>query len=453
MKPVKFRDFFVADQLTSIVIPLFEIQFYWCTFTSATITECVVGRGVNAPFLNILPFVWRMVQSFRRYYDEPPLKRRAFPNLINAFKYLAAVIDVCMWVIFACARYYNASPPLWWTAFGFAFFTSTVSQMYRFAWDVIVDAGIWIQVTQEQPLSDSEEHIDQHGPDSMEHAPQRQEGKQIHYQPTSGQDRPWQWELREDRIYRSWWPYILFFIANLILRWMWIIRYYKSPSYPWAFAMWASLEIFRRFLWNFFRMENEHVSNTENYRATRLAPVPQKDISKWDIDIDENFMADKKIKLDNFTNVTRYFSFLPDTVKARILQNGAYIIGKPVGNALRGQPNEGKSRIFSELPEEVKVLLLVEAVGDETMASFKEKLKGQEPEAQADLVKLVPPIPKTSKPWLMYGKTNTPTKTASDAERRRGSFAANTSLASRRAEANEPISEENGKETLEGEEV
>jgi len=38
----------------------------------------------------------------------------------------------------------------------------------------------------------------------------------------------------------------------------------------------APLEVFRRFIWNFFRLENEHLNNCGNFRAVRdisVAPI------------------------------------------------------------------------------------------------------------------------------------------------------------------------------------
>ena len=42
------------------------------------------------------------------------------------------------------------------------------------------------------------------------------------------------------------------------------------------FSLLAPLEVFRRFIWNFFRLENEHLNNCGNFRAVRdisVAPI------------------------------------------------------------------------------------------------------------------------------------------------------------------------------------
>lgn len=42
------------------------------------------------------------------------------------------------------------------------------------------------------------------------------------------------------------------------------------------FSLLAPLEVFRRFIWNYFRLENEHLNNCGNFRAVRdisVAPM------------------------------------------------------------------------------------------------------------------------------------------------------------------------------------
>lgn len=42
------------------------------------------------------------------------------------------------------------------------------------------------------------------------------------------------------------------------------------------FSILAPLEVFRRFIWNYFRLENEHLNNCGNFRAVRdisIAPI------------------------------------------------------------------------------------------------------------------------------------------------------------------------------------
>ena len=67
--------------------------------------------------------------------------------------------------------------------------------------------------------------------------------------------------------------YYLSIIEDLILRFGWTLSmsliemgYIDSDL---IFSILAPLEIFRRFIWNYFRLENEHLNNCGNFRAVR----------------------------------------------------------------------------------------------------------------------------------------------------------------------------------------
>lgn len=69
------------------------------------------------------------------------------------------------------------------------------------------------------------------------------------------------------------WFYYLSIVEDLILRFGWTLSmsliemgYVDSDL---IFSILAPLEIFRRFIWNYFRLENEHLNNCGNFRAVR----------------------------------------------------------------------------------------------------------------------------------------------------------------------------------------
>jgi hypothetical protein len=174
-------------------------------------------------------------------------------------------------------------------------------------------------------------------------------------------------------------------------------------------------------------VENEHVNNTENYRATKLTPIPQR-VLNWDSTTDnmaERFAKMKGVQSEEFpsirgynlTTLTRFFANLPEKEKVAILNSNPKMIKRHAawhvkrlkktftdnnknnkidpmttatmtpGTAADGeqQPllftgvkNEGKSRFFSELPEEVKALLLLGYLKDETMGGFKTRVTAEE---------------------------------------------------------------------------
>ena len=86
--------------------------------------------------------------------------------------------------------------------------------------------------------------------------------------------------LREEIVYSS--PYYYYFaiIEDFILRFGWAFSLSLTEmGYVHADLMVsiiAPLEVFRRFVWNFFRLENEHLNNCGKFRAVRdisVAPV------------------------------------------------------------------------------------------------------------------------------------------------------------------------------------
>lgn len=65
---------------------------------------------------------------------------------------------------------------------------------------------------------------------------------------------------------------------------MWIVSFIliekKVVSADFLASLLAILEVFRRFVWNFFRLENEHLNNCGQFRAVRdisIAPIDSSD--------------------------------------------------------------------------------------------------------------------------------------------------------------------------------
>lgn len=76
-------------------------------------------------------------------------------------------------------------------------------------------------------------------------------------------------------------------IGDLILRFLWTLSisliemgYLSNET---IVTILSPLEVFRRFVWNFFRLENEHLNNCGNFRAVRdisVIPVESSDQEK-----------------------------------------------------------------------------------------------------------------------------------------------------------------------------
>ena len=84
--------------------------------------------------------------------------------------------------------------------------------------------------------------------------------------------------------------YVLGVIEDLVFRSLWTLDislgnrggfFLDSNILGTVFAI---LEVFRRFVWNFFRLENEHLNNAGAFRAVRDISIHPVDLSQMDLD-------------------------------------------------------------------------------------------------------------------------------------------------------------------------
>ncbi|KAF8887598.1 EXS family-domain-containing protein [Infundibulicybe gibba] len=69
--------------------------------------------------------------------------------------------------------------------------------------------------------------------------------------------------------------YYFAMISNVLIRFIWVIYIPKSgPNIMVRTFIGGILEVLRRWQWNFYRLENEHIGNMDQYRATREVPLP-----------------------------------------------------------------------------------------------------------------------------------------------------------------------------------
>lgn len=130
---VEFRDFFVADELNSLVYSFNGLQVFVCAYanqwTNVSVT-CNNQYSWVTPVIGMLPAFWRFSQCLRRYYDT----RQAMPHLFNAIKYFFNMLVI--WLA-ASAKItdYESVHGLWIAA-------SVVASTYAYVWDVRKDWGL-----------------------------------------------------------------------------------------------------------------------------------------------------------------------------------------------------------------------------------------------------------------------------------------------------------------------
>ncbi|KAL1806308.1 hypothetical protein ACET3Z_029376 [Daucus carota] len=225
---VVLSDFFVADQLTSQVQSFRSIEFYICYYSSGDYKLRQHGCNNNTAYnvftyiLAPLPFWWRMLQCVRRFFEE----KDAIQGW-NSLKYFAIVVS------FVTRTAYGRNNSTEW--YIIAWVTSVVAGIVATYWDIVFDWGL------------------------------------LNRKSTN----PW---LRDKLIvpYKS--VYYAAIALNVLLRFSWIqmvldleVPFLHEQS---MIAVIAILEIVRRGVWNFFRLENEHLNNVGKYRAFKSVPLP-----------------------------------------------------------------------------------------------------------------------------------------------------------------------------------
>nr|CAH7765826.1 unnamed protein product [Callosobruchus chinensis] len=246
---VGFADFWLADQLNSFVTALLDFQFLVCFYlTNGNWLEaggkytyntsmCMEKNFIIRPLVNCIPAWLRFAQCLRRYYDT----REAFPHLVNAGKYASTFFVV----IFGTLRVVYRDN---YTSFGdnpYVFLwivAQIISSSYAYTWDIKMDWGLLDKSAGENKF------------------------------------------LREEIVYSSTCFYYFAIIEDFVLRFIWVLSVYLTEmGYIGGDIMTsvlAPLEVFRRFVWNFFRLENEHLNNCGKFRAVRdisVAPIDSSD--------------------------------------------------------------------------------------------------------------------------------------------------------------------------------
>ena len=220
--PVIFGDFWFADQLSSIIVVFLDFEFMVCFYTyvwpldkNEDGVECNSNNYIVRPVIACLPAFWRFMQCLRCYYDT-----RRYSYLINAGKYFTTFPVVILFSLFSINRQ-SITDSLRFRSEGALFIAwvlmSIINAVYTFSWDIYMDWGL----LRSRNL------------------------------------------LRPRLGYRWKSLYYLAIVEDFILRFAWSFRIsldlQLEAQVNLMYTLLAGLEIFRRFVWNFFRVEFEHV--------------------------------------------------------------------------------------------------------------------------------------------------------------------------------------------------
>ncbi|KAI4313994.1 hypothetical protein L6164_026937 [Bauhinia variegata] len=234
---VVMLDFFMADQLCSQVPMLRNLEYVACYYITGSYKNQDYGYCMRAKHykdlayaVSFLPYYWRAMQCARRWFDEGQTS-----HLVNLGKYVSAMLAAG-----AKVAYEKDSGVGWLCLLVIMSSAATVYQLY---WDFVKDWGL-LQINSKNP-----------------------------------------WLRNELMLHRKF-IYYLSMGLNFVLRLAWLQTVLHSSfehvDYRVTSLFLAALEVIRRGLWNFFRLENEHLNNAGKFRAVKIVPLPFQEVDEED---------------------------------------------------------------------------------------------------------------------------------------------------------------------------
>lgn len=225
---VTLPDFFLADQLTSQISAIRSTEFYGCYYSKQGFpqgqSKCHDYGVYNAFYfiIAVIPYWIRFLQCIRRLVQE-----RDSIHGYNALKYLMAVVALVIRTV------YELKKGKAWLVM--ALISSSMAVLYNTYWDIVIDWGLLRRNSQNFCLRDKI---------MVAH-------KSVYY---------------------------IAMVVNVLLRAAWlqlVLEFNIVGLQKTAISTTIScLEIVRRGVWNFFRLENEHLNNVGKFRAFRSVPLP-----------------------------------------------------------------------------------------------------------------------------------------------------------------------------------
>ncbi|OMO71877.1 hypothetical protein COLO4_27984 [Corchorus olitorius] len=224
---VTLPDFFLADQLTSQVQAIRSLEFYICYYGWGDFKHrentCQTSGVYNTFYfiVAVLPYLARLLQCLRRLFEEKdPVQG------YNGLKYFLTIAAVCI------RTAYSLDKGVAWRVI--AWIVSAIAAIFSTYWDFVYDWGL----------------LNRHSKN--------------------------RW-LRDKLLVPHKKVYFIAMGLNVLLRFAWLqtVLNFKIGLHRQTLStLVACLEIIRRGIWNFFRLENEHLNNVGKYRAFKSVPLP-----------------------------------------------------------------------------------------------------------------------------------------------------------------------------------
>ncbi|OBZ67468.1 Phosphate transporter PHO1 [Grifola frondosa] len=227
--PILFRPsrwWLVKNVIKLLTSGMHRVEFtdFWMGHgMDQTWRRCTNGPKWGISFvLASLPLLFRLVQSVKRWVDS-----RLITHLINGGKYGSGILMYLFYFMWREHGGGRGSHFVVWCIF------ATNYSLYAASWDFLMDWSV-LRPHATYPL------------------------------------------LRSELLYTNCIPlYYVAIITNILIRFIWVLYIpQRGPDFVLRTFIAGMLEMLRRWQWNFFRLENEHLGNVDQYRVTREVPLP-----------------------------------------------------------------------------------------------------------------------------------------------------------------------------------
>lgn len=240
---VGFAECFVADVLTSMVIPLTDIAYTMCYLPNFIFRDprklllqsnkiantCSAVSKYFGPVLALLPYLCRLLQCCRRFYDTSQRD-----HALNGAKYM---LNILVLLLNAMHAFFDPDPTSdpylrnspWGIA---AVIFAILSTMYSYYWDVYKDWGL-------------------------------------------GDWKSKNFFLRDELLYPNKSMYYGIIVFDLAFRFAWIFNMLSSliPAHQiYLKILFGGAELLRRAVWSLLRLEWAIISNSESFRRYKYVP-------------------------------------------------------------------------------------------------------------------------------------------------------------------------------------
>ncbi|KDP27174.1 hypothetical protein JCGZ_19873 [Jatropha curcas] len=231
---VTLADFFLGDQLTSQVQAFRNLEFYICYYGWGDFkrrsNKCLESQVFETFYfvVAIVPYWVRFLQCLRRLFEEKDTMQA-----YNSVKYFSIIIAVAL-KTYHDLKVGKTNLEIIWKIM--VAVTSGFATIFGTYWDIVIDWGLLQRNSR----------------------------------------NPW---LRDKLLIPNKNVYFVAMGLNIVLRLAWLQTVLGFTEAPYLHksaltAIVACLEIIRRGIWNFFRLENEHLNNVGKYRAFKSVPLP-----------------------------------------------------------------------------------------------------------------------------------------------------------------------------------